>query len=200
MRVLKPANLLLLLIMTAIILLGAPVWAGGGDDVELNSELVGGDVSVGGDSSKAIGFGRSSFDVDINQCLASTSWDTIIVGKQKLVLNWVCMAEFYLKNGKPELAAMAVCNTEVLDEFSSEAECEAAHDFFEEVVETSAVMGDSYWEEEDEEYREERMQNYDERIAQLEQRASQPQVTREVTKERYLSSKQRAALEEVLKE
>ena len=109
-----------------------------GTDVEQNTEvvteLVGGDVSMVGGTSKAIGFGRSSFDVDINQCMGSTAWDTIIGGKQKLVINWVCLAEFYLKTGQPELAAVAICNTEMLKEFKNEAECEQAHDFFVEVA------------------------------------------------------------------
>jgi hypothetical protein len=63
--------------------------------------------------SVAVGLGRSSFDVDINQCMGSTSWDTIVGGKQKLVLNWVCLAEFYIKTNQPELAAVAICNTEM---------------------------------------------------------------------------------------
>lgn len=89
-----------------------------------------GDVNVGTGDSRAWGFGHSMGDVDIAQCLGSTQWDTILGGQQKLVLNNVCMAEFYLKNEKWGLAAMALCNQpEILKEFGSEAECEAAHDF-----------------------------------------------------------------------
>lgn len=89
-----------------------------------------GDVNVGTGDSRAWGFGHAMGDVDIAQCLGSTQWDTILGGQQKLVLNNVCMAEFYLKNGKWGLAAMALCNQpEILSEFSSEAECETAHDF-----------------------------------------------------------------------
>jgi len=158
-----------------------------------------GDVLLSGGTSKALGLGRSSFDVDINQCLASTSWDTIVGGKQKVVLNWVCMAEFYLKNGKPELAAMAVCNTEVLKEFDSEEDCEAAHDFFQDMVEEAAVIvPNPNWEEEDE-----RHEEYEQRIAELEAKVNAPRptrVTREVVQQRYLSDEQRAKLEKVLEE
>jgi len=84
---------------------------------------------VGGDTS-SLAFGRSSFDVDIAQCMGSTSWDTIIVGKQKLVLNHACMAEFYLERGRYDLAAQSLCNIpEELAEYSSEADCELDHDF-----------------------------------------------------------------------
>lgn len=87
-------------------------------------------VVTGTGDSLAIGFGHALGDVDIAQCLASTQWDTILMGKQKLVLNNVCMAEFYLANGKWALAAMALCNQkEILGEFDSEGECERAHDF-----------------------------------------------------------------------
>ena len=112
-----------------------------------------GDLSITGGSSKALGLGRSSFDVDINQCMGSTSWDTILGGKQKLVINWVCLAEFYLKTGQPDLAAMAICNTEMLDEFDSEKECEAAHDFFIEVAQAAVIMVETVDDDEEDEQR-----------------------------------------------
>jgi hypothetical protein len=86
--------------------------------------------SIGGNKSKSLALGHGLGDVDIAQCLGSTQWDTILGGKQKLVLNNVCMAEFYLNQGKYALAAMALCNQpEILKEFSTEEECEGAHDF-----------------------------------------------------------------------
>ena len=85
---------------------------------------------ISGDSSKAFAFGHGLGDVDIAQCLGSTQWDTTLGGKQKLVLNNVCMAEFYLSQGKWKLAAMALCNQpEILSEFTTEEECEKAHNF-----------------------------------------------------------------------
>jgi len=79
--------------------------------------------------SRALALGNSLGDVDIAQCLGSTQWSTPVFGKQKLQLNWPCMAEFYLRNGRYDLAAMAICNTEIAKEFESESDCEAAHNF-----------------------------------------------------------------------
>ena len=185
-----------------LILLFPLVTLGSGTDVEQEVELVTGDVSLIGGESKAIGFGRSSFDVDINQCMGSTAWDTIIGGKQKLVLNWVCLAEFYLKTGQPDLAAVAICNTEMLNEFSSEAECEGAHDFFVEVAE-AMVVDDSHFEEE-EEWHEEQMQmqsDYDARIDRLEEQIEQRPTRTIVEKQSpWMTDEKRAKLEAVLAE
>ena len=87
-------------------------------------------TNVVGEGGRTIALGRSSFDVDIAQCMGSTSWDTLVVGKQKLVLNHACMAEFYLERGRYDLAAQSLCNIpEELAEYTSEAECELDHDF-----------------------------------------------------------------------
>ena len=158
---------------------------GSGDDIEQETivDVVTGDVSVVGGKSSGLGFGRSSFDVDINQCMGSTAWDTIIGGRQKLVINWVCLAEFYLKTGQPKLAAVAICNTEMVSEFDSEAACEQAHDFFVEIAEAIVVESsvievvDDQHREEEEEWHEEQMQmqhDYDERIDRLEARLNRP--------------------------
>lgn len=114
----------------------------GGDTINVGGDTItGGDVSVpvditGGSTntnvqheSRSIGLVNSLGDVDIAGCLGSTQWATPIYSRQKLVVNWPCLAEFYLNNGKYELAAMAICNTEVVKEFESEEACEAAHDF-----------------------------------------------------------------------
>lgn len=117
----------------------------GGDvnvPVDVNTDISGGPVSVEHKSeSLGIGLSNSLGDVDIAGCLGSTQWATPLFSKQKLVVNWPCLAEFYLEHGKYELAAMAICNTEIVKEFTDEAECEAAHDFarvaaVSEVVET----------------------------------------------------------------
>ena len=115
--------------ITVLILLPSMAFAGG-PEVEQETKVVTGDVNVVGESGTALGLGHALGDVDIAQCLGSTQWDTILGGRQKLVLNNVCMAEFYLNNGKWKLAAMALCNQpEILSEFSTEAECEEAHNF-----------------------------------------------------------------------
>ena len=102
-------------------------------------DLVAGDTNVSHESS-SLALGNVLGDVDIADCLGSTQWNTPIYGRQGLVLNHVCMAEFYLRAGKYDLAAMALCNVpEILKEFSTEDECETAHDFSP-VVSTSLVQ------------------------------------------------------------
>lgn len=169
---------------------------------DMNNQT-GGDINH---ESKALGLGRSSFDVDINQCMGSTAWDTVLGGKQKLVLNWVCLAEFYIKTGQPELAAVALCNTEMLDEFANEAECESAHDFLVEVAAAVAAdpMASDHLDEE-EEWHEEQMQmqqDYDDRLAMLEERASRPaprpKVIEQTVQQPYLSDAKKAALAELI--
>ena len=89
----------------------------------------GGDVTVGGDKNRAYAFANSLGDVDIAGCLGSTQWNTPLFGKQKLVLNWPCMTEFYLRNEMYANAAMAICNTEIRKEYETEEDCRAAHPF-----------------------------------------------------------------------
>jgi hypothetical protein len=103
---------------------------GGDTNVPVDVSVVGGDSPVSvNHSSKAFALSNGLGDVDIAGCLGSTQWATPLFSKQKLVVNWPCLAEFYLEHGKYELAAMAICNTEIVKEFDDEAACEAAHDF-----------------------------------------------------------------------
>jgi hypothetical protein len=128
----------------------------GGTNVDVGTDVTVGDTNVnvpittgptnvtGGDTtlnneSRAIALSNVLGDVDIAGCLGSTQWATPLFSKQKLVVNWPCLTEFYLRNGKYELAAMAICNTEVVKEFASEADCEAAHDF-EEIIEPAVAF------------------------------------------------------------
>ena len=132
----------LCLLMMMAVLLVAPAYAGGEcnghgncDDesivIDAGSSVIGGDtvIDTGGNKSLAVvapGLG----DVDIAQCLGSEAWSLLVGGKQKLVLNQVCMAEFYLKQGRYDLAAQSLCNQpEILDEYDTEVACEIAHDF-----------------------------------------------------------------------
>ena len=105
----------------SVVTTGATTLSGG--------DLIGGDISTGGNKSIALvapGLG----DVDIAQCLGSEAWTLLVGGKQKLVLNQVCMAEFYLKQGRYDLAAQALCNQpEILKEYGTESACEIEHDF-----------------------------------------------------------------------
>jgi len=108
------------------------------DDGTVNltgGDLIGGDISTGGNKSLLIappGLG----DVAIARCLGSEAWTLLIGGKQKLVLNQVCMAEFYLKVGRYDLAAQALCNQPgIIEEYPSEVSCEIDHDFTPAIVE-----------------------------------------------------------------
>ncbi len=132
----------LILAALVIVVLVDNVWAGGecngthncNDDsvvIDAGSSVVGGDTAIdtGGNKSVALvapGLG----DVDIAQCLGSEAWTLLIGGKQRLVLNQVCMAEFYLKQGRYDLAAQSLCNQpEIIAEYDTEQSCELAHDF-----------------------------------------------------------------------
>ena len=123
---------------------------GGGDNVldnviDINvagGDMMGGDV-IGGTTSVVTGNNKSLVvappglgDVDIAQCLGSQAWTLLIGGKQTLVLNQVCMAEFYLKQGRYDLAAQSLCNQgEILKEYETEVACEIDHDFTPAIVE-----------------------------------------------------------------
>ncbi len=134
------------LITVAVLFITLPhVFAGGncngpGDDTCYNEivdvSLTGGDVTTGptdvntGDNKSLAVIAPGLGDVDIAQCLGSTQWSLLVGAKQKLVLNQVCMAEFYLKQGRYDLAAQALCNQpEILEEYTTESECQLDHNF-----------------------------------------------------------------------
>ncbi len=111
---------------------------GGDVSVPIDVSVTGGAVDVAGDTLNLSTGGNRAYnvvapglgDVDIAQCLGSEAWTLLIGGKQKLVLNQVCMAEFYLKQGRYDLAAQALCNQpEILAEYTTESICELKHDF-----------------------------------------------------------------------
>ena len=204
MKLDKGEKITLILTFLVASLFAIPLVVYAGDDCIGNScnkvvttKSLESNTSVGGDSSRALALGRSSFDVDISQCMGSTSWDTVLGGKQKLVINWVCLAEFYITNGQPELAAIAICNTEMLDEFESEAECEEAHSFLIDapLAAVAAVDVEHEREEYENDFHEEQLQlqmEYDQRIAALEEElAAKPQVIeRTVIEQRPLLSEE----------
>lgn len=102
-----------------------------GLDATLNGgDFVGGDTTLAMDSQSIVVAAPGLGDVDIAACLGSTQWSLLVGGKQKLVLNQVCMAEFYLKQGRYDLAAQSLCNQpEIVAEYENESQCEVAHDF-----------------------------------------------------------------------
>lgn len=60
----------------------------------------------------SVGLSNSLGDVDINQCLASVQWNTVLVGRQKVVLNKWCAAEVYDAKGLYTMAAIMRCDIE----------------------------------------------------------------------------------------
>lgn len=87
-----------------------------GDNTAANSVTTG--------SSRAYGLSHSLGDVDINDCLASTQWGTIIVSRQRVVLNRWCAAEVYDFKGLHDMAALMRCGIpEIAEYFGSESAC-----------------------------------------------------------------------------
>ena len=111
-------------------------------NVILDSSTVIGDTVVGGDTIRSLAVVAPGLpSVAIARCLGSEAWTLLIGGKQKLVLNQVCMAEFYLKVGRYDLAAQALCNQPgIIEEYSSEATCEIDHDFTSAIVEAGVDL------------------------------------------------------------
>jgi hypothetical protein len=180
------------------ILLLIPVLANAsGTDVV--QQATAGDQNVTTGSSNALGFAHSLGDVDINDCLASTQWGTILVSAQKVVLNAWCAGEVYDAKGLPVMAAIMRCNIpEIRSEFDSETACREANTVTSppQVV----IIDDDHYEEEEEYHREQMQmqQDYDERIAQLEQRMNRPRSA--PAPKPLLSEDQKKRLQEVLDE
>lgn len=129
----KPAHLIACLVGIMLwALMLSPAWASGDDITQSNdmNNQTGGDINIAGDNSDSlgIGFAHALGDVDINDCLASTQWGTIIVSKQKVVPNMWCMGEVYDAKGMFDLAAKARCSVpEIRAWFDSDFACETAN-------------------------------------------------------------------------
>jgi len=108
-----------------IVILLAPALAFATPDIVQsndNNAQTTGDVVTG--DSKAFAFAHSLGDVDINQCLGSTQWGTILVSKQKLVLNKWCAAEVYDAKGMHSMAARLRCQiSEIKTLFNTHQSC-----------------------------------------------------------------------------
>ena len=162
------------IILILVVAYASSAVAGGTDiDVtqsnDMNSQTTG-DLAIEGTNfeSKAFGFSHSLGDVDINDCLASTQWGSIVVSKQKVVLNAWCAAEVYDAKGMYEMAAIMRCNVpEILAEFDSEADCERANRYSPPTVYVEPEPEVSY----EELYRQEQM--HDEQLESLLDRVEQ---------------------------
>jgi hypothetical protein len=163
------------------------------------TNVTGGDTTLNNES-RALALSNSLGDVDIAGCLGSQQFNTPIFGRQNLVLNKVCMADFYLKTQKYALAAQQLCNIkEILEEFENEAECEAAHDFAPVVVEEPViVMSESN--DEEVEYLRDELQRQEAFPDELENKVqSLEQQQRVVIREPYLSDEKKDKLREIVK-
>lgn len=82
-----------------------------------------GDVALNSDS-KTFAFSHGLGDVDINQCIASTQWGTILVSKQGVILNKWCAAETFDARGMHFMAAALRCDIkEISKHFESQEDC-----------------------------------------------------------------------------
>lgn len=91
-------------------------------------DMVGGDTSVSTGGNKAFAFAHGLGDVDINDCLASTQWGTIIVSAQKVVLNKWCAGEVYDAKGLYKMGGIMRCDIqEIRRHFETDLECVEAN-------------------------------------------------------------------------
>lgn len=176
----------------------------GGDTISMQGgDLTSGPVNVSTGGNKSLALGNVLGDVDIAGCLGSTQWSTPVYGKQKLSLNWVCVAEFYIRYGQPELAAMALCNTEIIKEFESEESCEEAHQFLAQAALPEPAAGPDHDDEEDYHEAQQTMnmmlQSEIEQLKELYERQPAPIQKTIIEQRPYLTDEQRVALQELKK-
>ena len=145
-------------------------------DVTIDNVLTGGDNSNVATNSmsggRSYGASHSLGDVDLNQCMGSTQWGSIIISRQKLVLNKWCAGESYDAKRMFKMAALLRCDIpEISKHFIDKAEC---------VKENTATL---HVEPPDEPKRADRDDEYYDRlyarIADLEAKAVQDKATAE---------------------
>lgn len=155
-----------------------------------------GDVSYNTDGS--FGFAHALGDVDINQCLASTQWGTILVSKQKVVLNKWCAAEVYDAKGLHRMAALVRCDIEeIAKHFTDPAVCisdntmQRQGDELADKIMAQDQMLASIEEDHDEELRE-----LEQRLAAVEDKPARV-VTRPTVTQYGITDEQRAEIAQV---
>lgn len=104
----------------------------GGDQLvnagDMNLDLDAGDTNLNYSGSRAYAFAHGLGGVSISQCMASTQWGSILVSKQRIVLNRWCAAEVYDAKGLYDIAARMRCDIpEVASLFASGTECRVAN-------------------------------------------------------------------------
>lgn len=205
-----------------LLLLSAPLWAGDNNntDSDVNVDVGGDTINVGGDtisvggtelvtggvsnSSRAYGFSHGMGDVDINDCLASKQWSTILVSNQSVAPNLWCMAESYDARGLYRMAAFMRCDIEIVrNHFTSDQDCWDANTITP-PADPLPAAADNSADEDEERYHAEQISRYEQLNDELEQlRASinkpapRPVQRTVVEQKPFLTAEQRAALEEL---
>ncbi len=184
----------------AIWIASSPVWADERNDIDFDvGDTV---INSGTGNAYGLGFSHALGDVDINDCLASTQKTNVLFGSQKLVYNLHCLANAYQLLGKSDLAARMRCQIEPIRAmFVSDDECIAENTIYQEL----AVIVESSDYDEDEGYREEQQQAYEnlqQEMADLRARPAQrvvvkqdPELALRLDQEAQRRAKARAILE-----
>ena len=195
-------------LLAVLLLIPVAGWADDPHHKDSGGDAIVGDI-VGGSnsySSKALAFGRSSFDVDIAQCRESVAWDTMLVGKQNVRLNPWCAAEVYDTKGMHHMAALMRCDIkEIKQHFPNDhAGCVTANTFVarQQEITASGLTSDAdlamfQAQEEEIEYLQEERDVMAERLDVLEARR-RPQTTQQTPQSLY-TDEQRDAITEIFK-
>jgi hypothetical protein len=153
-----------------------------------------GDVAVNSDS-KSFAFAHGLGDVDINQCLASTQWGTILVSKQKVVLNKWCAAESYDARGLHTMAALIRCDIpEISKLFNDKEKCIRANTYSPPPEPVTVIVPAAEPDVEQLAQVEEEHESLEQRLARLERNqraaAAKAQERRDVAQETYQKIKE----------
>lgn len=156
--------------------------------------------------SRAYAFAHGMGDVDINQCMGSEQWSTVLISKQKLIPNLWCMGESYDAMGLHYMAAQMRCDIQIVAEkFPTREDCVAANTMLApQQPESSQAILPEEFEDDIRMLQAQQIQMYDELIDRIERTEAKPapRPVQKTTVEQipFLNDKKRAALMEVVKE
>jgi len=145
-------------------------------EIEQETEVIT-DVTVAGDSSRAYGFSHGLGDVDINDCIVSKQWGSILLSHQYYKYNIWCMANQLDKAGQHDAAAKLRCQIPTIKKtWPDRSTCESIMDLEYEVIETPELteLKDrvARYDKDDEEDREQ-LEELQIKVVQLEQQIEQ---------------------------
>lgn len=161
----------------------------------------GGDVSF---SSRAFGFSHSLGDVDINDCLASTQWATIIISRQTVLLNKWCAAEVYDAKGLHVMAGAVRCEIPEINKlFPSNEECRTANTIVPPPPMPVAVADNNHVEQQQVDELKDYNAQLQARVEAMEERLNRPAPARpapQIVQQQFLGAEKRAKLAELRSE